>query len=161
MTGNTPSGLSAPPEKRRSLAVDLLLLTTLVLAGYFVRMTFLPVLGEEGRRARGAINMIETGDWVVVRQGGRVFPDRPPMTNWLIAFAGLARGDVDRTAIRLPSAVAMLATTLLIYLYCRRVGTRTTRPTTTTTLEGCYATQCSAEPVPIFGGTGTFDPGCT
>lgn len=115
----SPADRTRPARARHRFTVDLVLLSLLVFGGYFVRMSWLPVLGEEGRRARGAINMIETGDWVVVRQGGIVFPDRPPMSNWLIALTGLARGEVDRVAIRLPSTLAILLTTLWIYGYCR------------------------------------------
>ncbi len=113
-----------PTGARGRIALDLLLLALLVLVTYFARIGDLPPLGEEGRRARGAINMIESGDWVVTRQGGIVFADRPPMTNWLIAAAGVARGKVDIVTARLPSVTAVLATTLLLYLYCRRFDSR-------------------------------------
>jgi 4-amino-4-deoxy-L-arabinose transferase-like glycosyltransferase len=106
------------PRPRARIALDLLVLGLLVYVGYFARLSLLPTVGEEGRRARGAINMLETGDWVVVRQGGRVFPDRPPMSNWLIALAGFTGGEVDRIAIRLPSVLAILALTWLLYGYC-------------------------------------------
>ena len=130
-----PLGATSPPD-RRAVAVDVLLLSLLVFVVYFARIGDLPPLGEEGRRARGAVNMIESGDWVVMRQGGVVFADRPPMTQWLIAVAGLARGQVDIVAARLPSVVAVLATTLLLYLYCARFDSRLAA----TTAAAAYAT---------------------
>jgi len=109
---------------RRHGPLDAALLILLVTGCYVIGMTTLIPIGEETRRARGAINMIESGDWIVVRQQGIVFADRPPLTNWLIAWTGLLRGEVDRIAIRVPSAVATVLTTLLIYGYGRRVASR-------------------------------------
>ena len=68
---------------------------------------------------RGAREMLATGDWIVPRQQGQVFPERPPMTMWLMAVAGWLRGDVDLVAIRLPSVIAVVLTSLLIYGYAR------------------------------------------
>lgn len=111
--------------KRTSL-IDVILITAVVLASFFFRLTDLPIVGEEGRRARGAVNMLESGDWIVVRQQGIVFPDRPPMTNWLIAITSFVTGEVDKIAIRLPSTIAILLTAFLIYGYGRKASTRLT-----------------------------------
>lgn len=94
-------------------------LALLVAAIYFSRIATLPIVGEEARWARGATQMLETGDWIVPRQQGKAFVDRPPMTSWSIAVAAMAWGDLDRVAIRLPSALAILLTSLLIYAYAR------------------------------------------
>jgi len=121
-----PPPAGPPATSPRRIALDAGLLLVLVLLTFFLRIGDLPPMGEEGRRARGAINMIESGDWIVVRQGGVVFPDRPPMTNWLIAVSGLVRGAVDTVAMRAPSVSAVLATVLLLYLYCARLDSRVT-----------------------------------
>ena len=80
----------------------------------------MPVCGEESRWASAAREMIATGDWIVPRQQGTVFPERPPLGSWAMALVALVHGDVDLVAIRLPSALATLALVLLIYLYARR-----------------------------------------
>ncbi|MEX0937882.1 MAG: glycosyltransferase family 39 protein [Pirellulales bacterium] len=95
------------------------LLSLLVVAIYFSRMTLLPACGEESRWAHGAVQMLETGDWIVPRQQRQVFVDRPPMASWTMAAVALVRGEVDLVAIRLPSALAMLGTTLIVYFYAR------------------------------------------
>jgi 4-amino-4-deoxy-L-arabinose transferase-like glycosyltransferase len=95
------------------------LLAVLVAAIYLSRLATLPIVGEESRWARGAAQMLETGDWIVLRQQGHVFPERPPMTCWSMAVAALAWGDLDLVAIRLPSVIAVLLTSLLIYVYAR------------------------------------------
>ncbi len=113
-------------SKRHSIAIDLCLILFVVTVSFFIRMTDLPIVGEEGRRARGAVNMVESGDWIVVRQQGLVFPDRPPMTNWLIALVSQVTGEVDKIAIRTPSTIAILLTAFLLYWYGRRCSTRLT-----------------------------------
>ena len=95
------------------------LLAVLVAVIYFSRIATLPIVGEEPRWARGAAQMLETGDWIVLRQQGNVFPERPPMSSWAMAVAALAWGDLDAVAVRLPSAFAIVLTCLLIYAYAR------------------------------------------
>src|SRR5262249_2343726 len=75
--------------------------------------------GEESRWANVAREMIASGDWIVPRQQGALFPERPPMGSWAIALVGLVRGEVDLTAVRLPSACATLLLTWLGYAYAR------------------------------------------
>ncbi|MGD9636832.1 MAG: ArnT family glycosyltransferase [Pirellulales bacterium] len=99
------------------LAVALLVLVVLTL--YCVRLVDQPLVGEETRWGSGAREMLATGDWVVPRQQGTVFPERPPLTMWLMAATGYVRGDVDAVAIRLPSVIAVLLTSLVIYGYTR------------------------------------------
>jgi 4-amino-4-deoxy-L-arabinose transferase-like glycosyltransferase len=87
----------------------------LVAAIYFPRVTAAPVCGEESRWATVAREMLASGDLVVPRQQGTVFPERPPLGSWAMAAVALIRGDVDLWAIRIPSVLATLATSLLIY----------------------------------------------
>ncbi len=95
------------------------LLVLLVACLYFARLTDLPIRGEESRRGLVALQMLQTGDWVVPRLQGELYLSRPPLQNWVIALAGAVRGDVDTLAVRLPSALAILLTTLLVYGYSR------------------------------------------
>src|SRR6185437_14717627 len=101
------------------LEPQLMVLALVVLGIYFPRLGNLTLRGEETRRARVAIEMLETGDFVVPREQGRVFPDRPPLGNWLIAMSMFLSGNSGAVAVRLPTVLATLATTLLIYGYSR------------------------------------------
>ncbi len=95
-------------------------LVLLLVAGiYFGRLAQPDARGEEPRRARIAVEMVESGDWIVPRQQGVPFLSRPPLHNWLIALAGQVAGRVDLLAIRLPSVLAVLLTSLIIYGYAR------------------------------------------
>jgi 4-amino-4-deoxy-L-arabinose transferase-like glycosyltransferase len=96
------------------------LLLALACAIYLPRLTQLSMRGEESRRAQVAAEILRTGDWIVPRQQGEVYLSRPPLGSWPIALVGMARGEVDLFAARLPSATATILTCLLIYVYSRR-----------------------------------------
>jgi 4-amino-4-deoxy-L-arabinose transferase-like glycosyltransferase len=100
-------------------AIVIALLITTISLIYGARLSLQPLVGEETRWATGAREMLQTGDWIVPRQQGQVFPERPPMTMWMMAAAGWLRGDVDPIAVRLPSVIAVVLTSLLVYAYAR------------------------------------------
>ncbi len=104
--------------------VELLLLVLLVLGVYFARLTELTIRGEEPRWARVAQEMLDSGDYVVPRLQGQPFADRPPLNSWAMIAAAQLTGRVDLLAIRLPSVLATLAVTLLIYVYGRNYLSR-------------------------------------
>lgn len=108
----------------RWLEPQLVLLLLVVVAIYFSRLSDLTLRGEETRRARVAIEMLETGDWIVPREQGRLFPDRPPLGNWLIALSMLLTGSTGTLAVRLPTVLATLATVAIVYAYARNWLTR-------------------------------------
>jgi 4-amino-4-deoxy-L-arabinose transferase-like glycosyltransferase len=95
------------------------LLVVIVSTIYGARLSRLPIVGEESRWGTAAREMLASGDWIVPRQQGHVFAERPPLTIWAIAVTGYLRGAVDPIAVRLPSVIAIVLTTLLIYLYGR------------------------------------------
>jgi 4-amino-4-deoxy-L-arabinose transferase-like glycosyltransferase len=118
-----PADPNAKPRSWSDLAA-VAFLVIFVAAVYGARLGFQPLVGEETRWAMSARTMIATGDWIVPRQQGRVFPERPPMTIWAMAVCGLVRGDVDAIAIRLPSVIAVVLTSLLIYGYTRALASQ-------------------------------------
>lgn len=103
---------------------ELVALIVLVIGIYFTRLASVPVCGEESRWATAAREMIASGDWIVPRQQGTIFPERPPLGSWAMALVGFLRGEIDLVAIRLPSALATLATVVLIFAYASRWLTR-------------------------------------
>ena len=109
---------------KRNLPWEAALLAGLVAAMYLTRLAAVPFRGEETRWARVAWEMRETGDYVVPRQQGEVFPDRPPLNSWCMLLASTVTGDLDRQAVRLPAALATLLTALLLFAYCRQFVTR-------------------------------------
>jgi 4-amino-4-deoxy-L-arabinose transferase-like glycosyltransferase len=98
---------------RQPTRLQILVLTILIWAGIY-----LPGLGsvelkhEEPRRALPAVHMLASGDWLVPRVGSIPFLRKPPMLHWLIALSFLGTGTRSEWAVRLPSALAVLALAL-------------------------------------------------
>jgi 4-amino-4-deoxy-L-arabinose transferase-like glycosyltransferase len=79
---------------------------------------------HEARAAQDAQRILETGDWLVPRLfDDQVELQKPPLFYWLVAAAGrLGGGTVDAFAVRLPSALAALATVVLVYGFLAAEG---------------------------------------
>lgn len=99
--------------------IEFWLLAILATATFGSRLTALSVRGEESRWAQVAREMQSHGDYVVPRQQTLPFPDRPPLNSWCMLLAARITGDVDLLAVRLPAALATIATALLVYGYAR------------------------------------------
>lgn len=113
--------LSAPRPLRTFpwLEPEVGLLLLLVVVTYLSRVSDLSLRGEETRWAQVAIEMMRSGDYVVPRVQGVVFADRPPFNSWAMILSSSLVGGWGMLAVRLPSVLAVLATTLLIYGYSR------------------------------------------
>jgi 4-amino-4-deoxy-L-arabinose transferase-like glycosyltransferase len=94
-------------------------LLVLVVTAYFIRAGAAPIQGEEPTRAQIAFEMALRGDWIVPREQGEPFLIRPPFQNWMIAASCLALKSWDAWAVRFPSLVSVLLTTLILYGYSR------------------------------------------
>jgi 4-amino-4-deoxy-L-arabinose transferase-like glycosyltransferase len=76
---------------------------------------------DEGRFSNIALQMLESGDWLTPhRHPDHIEYVRPPMMYWAIAAAVAVFGH-EEWALRLPSALAYFATTLLVFLLARRL----------------------------------------
>lgn len=94
-------------------------------------VALLPFLGladfhtkGEPREAVVAYSMLESDDWVLPRNNGGDIPYKPPFFHWTIAAASAVTGGmVSEFTSRLPSAVALIAMTLMLYVFLvRRKG---------------------------------------
>ncbi len=82
---------------------------------------------DEPRYAQVAKEMVEGGDWVLMHYNGRVYPDKPPLFFWMIAFSSYLWGGFSSFSVRFPSALFGTLTVLLTFilgrvLYSWRVG---------------------------------------
>jgi 4-amino-4-deoxy-L-arabinose transferase-like glycosyltransferase len=103
------------------LAPELYLILAVGAAIYGSRISALTIRGEEPRRARVAYEMMESGNWFVPTQQGRLFADRPPLGAWLMsASTQLCGGRMSTFAVRLPTIVATILTAVAVWLYTRR-----------------------------------------
>jgi len=75
---------------------------------------------DESRNANNAIEMVTSGNWLVLQYGG--VPDhwntKPPLLIWLVALL-LKAGAPSLLALRLPSIMATTGTVMMAYGYCR------------------------------------------
>jgi 4-amino-4-deoxy-L-arabinose transferase-like glycosyltransferase len=111
---------NGPPNSRRWWwEAEFVVALVLVAAIYLPRLGAVPVRGEEPRRARIAVEMKETGDWVVPRVQREPFATRPPLHNWMIAACAYVYGDFGPVPIRLPSVVAVFGIVIILYGYTR------------------------------------------
>jgi len=118
-SGHFPTVNRPRPKWWNWVKWEALLLTCIVAAIFLIRLADMSIRGEESRWATVAMEMIRTGDWVVPRQQGEPFLSRPPLGSWLIAVCSLLRGECDVWTIRLPTIIAILLTSVLIYGYSR------------------------------------------
>ena len=78
-------------------------------------------LVDEGFYSSISRQMLETGDWITPRVGVEVFLGKPPLFYWAQAvFIKLLGPTV--LAARLPSALAVAATSLILWFWMRRRG---------------------------------------
>jgi 4-amino-4-deoxy-L-arabinose transferase-like glycosyltransferase len=71
--------------------------------------------GEEARRVLPGRTMLQTGDFMVPRSGGRVYNRKPPLTNWVSAAAITLTGRMNEWTVRLPSTLVLLALALVAW----------------------------------------------
>jgi 4-amino-4-deoxy-L-arabinose transferase-like glycosyltransferase len=92
------------------------LLLASVAAGLFLVNLGGPSLWDidEGNNAEAAREMMEAGNWVVPTFNFELRVDKPALLYWL-QIAAYHLGGVNEFAARLPSALAALATVLLVY----------------------------------------------
>jgi 4-amino-4-deoxy-L-arabinose transferase-like glycosyltransferase len=64
---------------------------------------------------------VDTGEWIVPHLNSEVYPDKPPLFFWLIAFFSFFTGGVTGVSARLPSALASVVCVLLTYFLGKRL----------------------------------------
>lgn len=98
----------------------------LLLLSFFLIVYILPLgarnllIPDETRYAEIPREMIATGDWVVPRLDGLRYFEKPPLGYWVNAGSILLFGE-NNFAVRLPSALAVGLSALLIYFMVDRV----------------------------------------
>ncbi len=75
--------------------------------------------GEEARRILPGRTMIQTGDFIVPRSGGKIYNRKPPLVNWVSAAGISLTGSMDEWTARLPSTFAVLLLALTTFFALR------------------------------------------
>ena len=97
-----------------------ILVTLVILVGYGIAPTRLPLKGEETCRALHGIEMARSGDWLIATNQGVPILDRPPMQYWTLALIERFVHPLDPGTLRWSMVATTLATALLILWYGRR-----------------------------------------
>ena len=116
-----PPGPVAPTGPRyKVLALAALALTTFNLTFRLDRETV--HVWDESLYATSALEMIESGEWVVTTFQGAVdyYNSKPPLNVWLIALSFKTFG-VSIASLRAPSALSAWLTVVAVLLWCRAV----------------------------------------
>lgn len=79
-----------------------------------------PWPADEPRFALIARDMVESGNWLLPRAGGVLYPDKPPLFFWFIAAVYAVTGSI-RVAFLFPGLVAGLGTLYLVTDLARRL----------------------------------------
>lgn len=86
--------------------------------------TILPFLGltdfhtkGEPREAIVSFSMIDTGNWILPSNAGGDIAYKPPFFHWCIALFSLLSGYVTEFTSRLPSAVALIAMVMSLFVF--------------------------------------------
>jgi 4-amino-4-deoxy-L-arabinose transferase-like glycosyltransferase len=99
----------------RAVAVVLLVWALI----YLPALGCLAIKGEEGRRILTAVQMLETGNYIVPQIGSNPYFRKPPLVNWLVAASFKIFGAHNEWTARLPSALAILAVAIAFVTVAR------------------------------------------
>jgi 4-amino-4-deoxy-L-arabinose transferase-like glycosyltransferase len=109
-------------SSRPASALALFLLLVLAFFSLFFRLGSAPMQRwDEARLALNAADMLQHRQWLVTLYHGQpdLWNTKPPLMIWLQALSMQAFGYTE-LAVRLPAALAALATTLLVFWYGQR-----------------------------------------
>ncbi len=76
---------------------------------------------DEGHYAQAPLHMIESGDWVTPYVNGVRFLEKPPLMYWMTAVSLRIFG-ISEFALRLPTALAVIALVWIVTLMARRAS---------------------------------------
>jgi 4-amino-4-deoxy-L-arabinose transferase-like glycosyltransferase len=78
--------------------------------------------GEEGRRVIIALDMLETGNWIVPHVEGAVYLNKPPLFNWLLAGMFKMTGNISEATARMLSVLTTFLCALSLSLFFQRIA---------------------------------------
>src|ERR1043165_8396412 len=113
--------MDAPPDapvSPRKLQLALILLWAAIFA---IALTGYPKLLDNERRVGGyVLDAVQNGHWIMQRDFTGDIASKPPVLTWIASLSTLCFGRINRFSIYLPSALATLGVTLLLFSAGRR-----------------------------------------
>ena len=114
--GDRPGG----DEPRRSPLLQLLVLLFVPALLLYPCLSFPLIEPDESRYAEIPREMLQRGDWITPRLQGEPYLEKPPLLYWLTAVSYRLFG-VHDWAARLPPALAVHGSVLVLYFFGRRL----------------------------------------
>jgi 4-amino-4-deoxy-L-arabinose transferase-like glycosyltransferase len=96
------------------------MIVIVVILGYGIGPTRLPLCGEEACRAQHGIEMAQSGNWLIATNQGVEILDRPPLQYWMLGVVHKWIHPLDPFTARMTMAVVTLLTSLIIWWYASR-----------------------------------------
>src|SRR6266480_319087 len=109
LIGQSPTSQHSMISRSQALLIVLLVWAAI----YLPALGSLEIKGEEGRRILPAVQMLETGNYVVSKVGSESYVRKPPLINWLVAGSFKIFGQRNEWTARLPSVLCVLAVALV------------------------------------------------
>ncbi len=98
------------PCRLESIAALAILCAILFFPGIGARDLWAP---DEPRFAEVAREMVQSGDWIVLRDNNHLYTHKPPLLFWLIALFSLPFGTVTEVSARIPIVLCGIGTVCL------------------------------------------------
>ncbi|MBY6032798.1 glycosyltransferase family 39 protein [Marinobacter daepoensis] len=108
--------------RNRLLLILMALAALIILSGIGLRS---PWPADEPRFAEVAREMVASGQWLLPMRGGELYPDKPPVFMWAIAFFYWLTGNL-KLAFLLPNALCSLLTVALVFDLASRLWNQKT-----------------------------------
>lgn len=93
----------------------LIIASLLLVAGLFINLGKQPLYLEEPRRTMVAMEMAESGNYIVPTQMGEYYYKKPPGFNWVLLASSRLFGGFTEFAVRLPTVLSTLSIALLLF----------------------------------------------
>src|SRR6266480_2349702 len=116
LIGQSPTSQHSMISRSQALLIVLLVWAAI----YLPALGSLEIKGEAGRRILPAVQMLETGNYVVSKVGSESYVRKPPLINWLVAGSFKIFGQRNEWTARLPSVLCVLAVALVFITVERR-----------------------------------------
>ncbi|WP_457679476.1 ArnT family glycosyltransferase [Thermovibrio sp.] len=93
----------------------------LLFIAFVINIGTLVLIHEEPRRGIIAFEMIKSSNFLQPTVLGEPYYKKPPFHNWILVLFSLLFGKVSEVSLRLPSALSVVLTSLIIYLLGKEV----------------------------------------
>lgn len=76
---------------------------------------------DETRYAVVSKEMVDSGDWVLLKRNGEIYAQKPPAFFWFMSIFAILFGGFSEFSVRLPSALAATGGAVITYLFAKKL----------------------------------------